>query len=168
MDIRTIKKLMELVQDSDIGEITVSQGEESVQIKRHNLRLHTPTFSAPVAASNEHDIPSEVSTMLGRVPSASGVTLGAGRAAASASDHVSASRHLVKSPMVGTVFLAPKPGASPFVDIGKEVKIGDTLCLIEAMKMYSPVEADKAGRLTKCLVENGKGVEFDQPLFIIE
>lgn len=153
MDIRKVKKLIELLEESGIAEIEISEGEESVRISRYPqgqaaapvVHYAPPPAAAPVAAA-----PAAIA------PAA------AAPAAASKADHT------VTAPMVGTFYSAASPGAKPFVDIGSEVNVGDTLCIIEAMKMMNQIESDKAGRVTAVLVKNGDPVEFGQPLFIIE
>jgi acetyl-CoA carboxylase biotin carboxyl carrier protein len=151
MDIRKIKKLIELLEESDIGEIEIHEGEESVRISRNSSQ--TPQFmaSAPMMMA-----PPPVAAHAGTPPAA----------AAPAEPEISG--HTVNSPMVGTFYRAPSPGAAPFVEEGKTVKVGDTLCIIEAMKLLNQIEADKAGKIKAILVENGQPVEYGQPLFIIE
>ena len=152
MDIRKVKKLIELLEESGIAEIEISEGEESVRISRYPqggapapiVHYAAPPIAAPVAAA----------------PAAVAAPVAA--AAPSKADHT------VTAPMVGTYYSAASPGAKAFVDIGSEVNVGDTLCIIEAMKMMNQIESDKAGRVTAILVKNGDPVEFGQPLFIIE
>lgn len=153
MDIRKVKKLIELLEESGIAEIEISEGEESVRISRYPAGGNAPVVHyapapmAPVAAA----------------------PLAAPAAAAPAAAPVAAKAdHTVTAPMVGTFYSAATPGAKAFVDIGSEVNVGDTLCIIEAMKMMNQIESDKAGRVTAILVKNGDPVEFGQPLFIIE
>ena len=153
MDIRKVKKLIELLEESGIAEIEISEGEESVRISRYAPGggpaapvVHYAAAPAPIAA-----------------PAAA-----APAAAASAPAAPSRNDHTVTAPMVGTYYAAPTPGAKPFVDIGSDVSVGDTLCIIEAMKMMNQIESDKAGKVTAVLVKNGEPVEFGQPLFIIE
>jgi acetyl-CoA carboxylase biotin carboxyl carrier protein len=156
MDIRKVKKLIELLEESGIAEIEISEGEESVRISRYPTGaaavppvVHYAAAPAPVAAA-----PAAVAAP---APAA-----GAPAAAPAKADHT------VTAPMVGTFYSAAAPGAKPFVDIGSEVNVGDTLCIIEAMKMMNQIESDKSGRVTAVLVKNGEPVEFGQPLFIIE
>jgi len=145
MDIRKIKKLIDLVEDSGIAEIEIHEGEESVRISRHSQ--HPPVaMAAPVAVAPIAEAP----------PPAAAVP-----AADNAVD-------AVKSPMVGTFYRAPSPTSSPFIEEGQLVKEGDTLCIIEAMKILNQITSDRSGKVSKILVENGSPVEFDQPLFIIE
>ena len=156
MDIRKVKKLIELLEESGIAEIEISEGEESVRISRYPTGagapvMHYAAAPAPAAVAAPTAAPSIVAASAAAVP-----------AAAAKADHT------VTAPMVGTFYSAATPGAKPFVDIGSEVNVGDTLCIIEAMKMMNQIESDKAGRVTAVLVKNGEPVEFGQPLFIIE
>ncbi len=155
MDIRKVKKLIELLDESGIAEIEIHEGEESVRISRFPQALQT----VPVPATVVH-------TVAATAP-VSESTLDVPAAIVSGHDEIPAG-HTVKSPMVGTFYEAPSPGAKAFVDVGSEVKTGDTLCIIEAMKMLNQIEADKDGRIAARLVENGQPVEFGQPLFVIE
>lgn len=155
MDIRKVKKLIELVQDSGIAELEIKEGEESVRI-----RLSSPE---PMAAQMLH---APV-----RQPHAIGMPAAApdmGSAPLSAPEKVPKDENVVTAPMVGTYYSAPAPGAKQFVEIGTEVKVGQTLCIIEAMKMMNQIESDKAGKVAAMLVKNGDPVEFGQPLFVIE
>ena len=142
MDIRKVKKLIELLEESGIAELEIKEGEESVRISRQTSTV------APVAAP------------LAAAP------LAAAPPAAIATEEVSG--HQVKSPMVGTFYEAASPTSGPFVTTGQQVSVGDTLCIIEAMKMMNQIEADKAGTIRSILVDNASPVEFDQVLFIIE
>jgi len=154
MDIRKVKKLIELLEESGIAEIEISEGEESVRISRYPQGQPAPYmhYAAPPAAPMQTAAaPVQVAAPVAAAP-----------AAANKADHT------VTAPMVGTFYSAATPGAKPFVDIGSEVNVGDTLCIIEAMKMMNQIESDKAGRVTAVLVKNGDPVEFGQPLFIIE
>jgi acetyl-CoA carboxylase biotin carboxyl carrier protein len=156
MDIRKVKKLIELLEESGIAEIEISEGEESVRISRYPTGaaaqapfVHYAAAPAPVA------------------PAAPVAALGPAAAPAAAAAPAKTD-HTVTAPMVGTFYSAAAPGAKAFVDIGSEVNVGDTLCIIEAMKMMNQIESDKSGRVTAVLVKNGEPVEFGQPLFIIE
>jgi acetyl-CoA carboxylase biotin carboxyl carrier protein len=158
MDIRKVKKLIELLEESGVSEIEIKEGEESVRISRHPTGVvHTytvpPTYAAPAAAAG---------TPAGTAAGVAGGAPGPAAAVAPSPDSV------VTAPMVGTFYAAPAPGAKPFVEIGSEVKPGDVLCIIEAMKMMNQIECDKAGRVVSVLVKNGDPVEFGQTLFIIE
>ncbi|TMO06745.1 MULTISPECIES: acetyl-CoA carboxylase biotin carboxyl carrier protein [Pseudoalteromonas] len=151
MDIRKIKKLIELVEESGIAELEITEGEESVRINRNNMsagpgypqfapQQYAPAPVAPVAAAPV------------AVEAAPAEPTG----------------HQVKSPMVGSFYAAASPEAPAYVEVGQQVKVGDTLCIIEAMKMMNQIESDKAGTVRAILAENGEPIEFDQPLFIIE
>lgn len=152
MDIRKVKKLIELLEESGIAEIEISEGEESVRISRY--------AAAPAPAPMHYAAaPAPAATLQ---PPVASPAAAAAPAAANKADHT------VTAPMVGTFYSSPSPGAKSFVDIGSEVNVGDTLCIIEAMKMMNQIESDKSGRVTAVLVKNGDPVEFGQPLFIIE
>ncbi|ENI8063110.1 acetyl-CoA carboxylase biotin carboxyl carrier protein [Vibrio parahaemolyticus] len=148
MDIRKIKKLIELVEESGIAELEISEGEESVRISRHGTAAPAPVHyaAAPVAA------PAPVADAPAAEAPAAAVPAG----------------HQVLSPMVGTFYRSPSPDAKSFVEVGQKVNAGDTLCIVEAMKMMNQIEADKSGVVTAILVEDGQPVEFDQPLVVIE
>lgn len=152
MDIRKIKKLIELVEESDINEIEICEGEESVRISRGMAAA--PVMAAPVAAPQA------------AIPAPAAAAAEPSVFAEPAEPEISG--HQVCSPMVGTFYRAPSPGAKPFVEEGQSVKVGDTLCIIEAMKILNQIEADKAGVVKQILVENGAPVEFNQPLIVIE
>lgn len=154
MDLRKVKKLIELIQQTGVAEIEIKEGEESVRITREAApSAATPVYmSAPVAPA------------AAPAQSAAPAPAAASAAPAPAAEH----KHSLKSPMVGTVYLSPSPNAKAFVEIGQTVKAGDVICLIEAMKMFNQIEADKSGTITARLVDNGTPVEFNQPLFIIE
>ncbi len=151
MDIRKVKKLIELVEASGIAEIEIREGEESVRINRYGA---TP----PPAMAMMHHLPSPVPLALPPAPLAAPV--------GPQEDSLPAG-HPLTSPMVGTFYRAPSPGSKPFVEVGQSVAVGDTLCIIEAMKMLNQIEADKAGTVAAILVENGQPVEYGQPLFIV-
>jgi acetyl-CoA carboxylase biotin carboxyl carrier protein len=160
MDIRKVKKLIELLEESGIAEIEISEGEESVRISRYPAG---GGHAAPVV----HYAPAPMAPMAAAPQAALAPPAGAAPAAAAPAPAAKAD-HTVTAPMVGTFYAAATPGAKAFVDIGSEVNVGDTLCIIEAMKMMNQIESDKAGRVTAILVKNGDPVEFGQPLFIIE
>ncbi|MDN7128195.1 acetyl-CoA carboxylase biotin carboxyl carrier protein [Pseudidiomarina sp. 1APR75-33.1] len=153
MDIRKIKKLIELVEESGIAELEITEGEESVRIHRGgSQQMAAPMhYTAPMP---QHAAPAPAAP----APAAP--------AAEAAEPEITG--HIVRSPMVGTFYAAPAPGASDFVSVGQQVKAGETLCIVEAMKMMNQIEADKGGVVKQILVENGEPVEFDQPLFVIE
>ncbi|MDC5822074.1 acetyl-CoA carboxylase biotin carboxyl carrier protein [Vibrio europaeus] len=152
MDIRKIKKLIELVEESGIAELEISEGEESVRISRNGA-------AAPVAPIQYAAAPAPVAA-----PAAAPAPVAAPEAAAPATP----AGHQVLSPMVGTFYRSPSPDAKSFVEVGQTVSAGDTLCIVEAMKMMNQIEADKSGVVTAILVEDGQPVEFDQPLVVIE
>jgi len=147
MDIRKVKKLIELIEESDVAEIEIHEGEESVRISR------TSSFIQPAAAAPAPAAPP--------APAAAPAV-----DAPEAEEEISG--HKICSPMVGTFYTAPSPGAKPFVTVGQHVNAGDTLCIIEAMKILNQIESDKSGTVKMMLVENGQPVEYNQPLFIIE
>jgi acetyl-CoA carboxylase biotin carboxyl carrier protein len=157
MDIRKIKKMIELLEESGIAEIEIKEGEESLRIARVlpgqatttyvNSPMPAPIASAPMAA-------------VSAAPIAAAVEAGPMRAGAG--------EHVVSAPMVGTYYSAPTPGAKLFVEIGDEVEVGQVLCIIEAMKMMNQIESEKAGKVKAIMVKNGEPVEFGQPLFIIQ
>ena len=159
MDIRKVKKLIELLEESGIAEIEISEGEESVRISRY-----------PGGAGNAAPVVHYAPPPMAPVAAAPAVAPVVSAAAAAPAAPVAAAKadHTVTAPMVGTFYVAATPGAKAFVDIGSEVNVGDTLCIIEAMKMMNQIESDKTGRVTAVLVKNGDPVEFGQPLFIIE
>ncbi len=146
MDIRKIKKLIELVEESGINELEISEGEESVRICRGASVIH----SAPVAA--------QVAAPVAQIAAA--VAVEAAPAAITG--------HIIRSPMVGTFYASSSPDAPEFVEVGQHVNAGDTLCILEAMKMMNQIEADKSGVIKEILAQNEDAIEFDQPLFIIE
>ena len=151
MDIRKVKKLIELLEESGISEIEISEGEESVRISRYPKPGTVTTTAAPAAAAAPPSAPAAPAPAPAAEPAAPPVR-----------------GQQVTAPMVGTFYSGPAPGAKPFVEIGTEVKPGDTLCVIEAMKMMNQIESEFAGRVVSVLVENGSPVEFGQPLFVIE
>lgn len=148
MDIRKIKKLIEMLEESNLGELEIKEGEESVRIARNPSGIQyapAPTYAPmPVAAP----APAPVATAAVATPAPS-------------------SGHIVKSPMVGTFYRSPSPGTPAFIEVGKQVKVGDVICIIEAMKMMNQIQADKAGVIEAILVEDGGPVEFDQALVTI-
>ncbi|EOS8344896.1 acetyl-CoA carboxylase biotin carboxyl carrier protein [Vibrio vulnificus] len=154
MDIRKIKKLIELVEESGIAELEISEGEESVRISRHGQMMAAPAPMHYAAAPVAQPAP---------VAAAPVATAEAAPAAAAVS-----AGHQVLSPMVGTFYRSPSPDAKAFIEVGQSVTAGQTLCIVEAMKMMNQIEADKSGVVTAILVEDGQPVEFDQPLVVIE
>jgi len=150
MDIRKVKKLLEMIEESKIAEIEIREGEESIRITRY---LAPP----PAAVAAPQPLPPA-----GHQPPAAVAT-----DSAAAEPEVEFA-HVVRSPMVGTFYRASTPGAKPFVEVGQSVALGDTLCIIEAMKILNQIEADRAGVVAKVFVENGQPVEYNQPLFAID
>ncbi len=145
MDIRKIKKLIEIIEESDIAELEIKEGEESIRISRYSAAPAPAAYApAPVAAA----------------PAVAALP------AAPAEEKITG--HAVKSPMVGTFYRSASPGTKVFAEVGQSVQVGDTLCIIEAMKILNQIESDKSGTVTKILVENAEPVEYGQPLFIIE
>lgn len=152
MDLRKLKTLIDLVSESNVSELEITEAEGKVRIVKSEGVVHqyvaapvqaAPVMAAPVAAA----------------PVA---------AAAAATPAAAVEGHVVKSPMVGTFYRASSPGAKPFVDVGSQVKEGDTICIVEAMKILNEIEADKSGTIVRVLGENGQAVEYGQPLFVIE
>jgi acetyl-CoA carboxylase biotin carboxyl carrier protein len=148
MDIRKVKKLIELLEESGVSEIEISEGEESVRISRYPKPGTVTTTVAAAAPAPVAAAPAAAPAVEPAAPPVRG--------------------QQVTAPMVGTFYSGPAPGSKPFVEIGAEVKPGDTLCVIEAMKMMNQIESEFAGRVVSVLVENGSPVEFGQPLFVIE
>lgn len=151
MDLRKIKKLIDLLKDNVVAEIEIQEGEERVRIvsnKANHAAPQVTVTNAPIPVHTAPPVPAPI-------PQA--------EAPAATIDG-----HTVNSPMVGTAYLAPSPDANDFVSVGQTVEAGDVLCLVEAMKMFNQIEADKSGVIKSCLIENGEPVEFDQPLFVIE
>ncbi|MBL1379206.1 acetyl-CoA carboxylase biotin carboxyl carrier protein [Zobellella iuensis] len=160
MDIRKIKKLIELVEESGIAELEISEGEESVRISRYGA----PAPAMAVPQYHMQAAPMPVAAPAGN-PGNPGNPGSAAPAEAAAPE---ISGHVMRSPMVGTFYRASSPGAKNFAEVGQNVKAGDTLCIVEAMKMMNQIEADKSGVIKAILIDNGQPVEFDEPLFIIE
>ena len=150
MDLRKIKTLIDLVQESGIAELEITEGEEKVRISRHGSAVAAPQYI--------HSAPAQFS-----VPTAP-----AAAAAAAAPAPAEPTGHTLKSPMVGTFYRSPSPGTAAFIEVGAVVTKGQTLCIIEAMKLLNEIESDAAGVVKAILVENGQPVEYGQPLFIIE
>lgn len=151
MDLRKLKTLIDLVQNSGISELEISEGEEKIRIAKHfNVLPATTTVNMPVTATATAPL------AVAPVPTSAAEALPA-----------QPEGHVMKAPMVGTFYRASSPGASPFVEIGQTVKEGDTLCVIEAMKLMNEIEADVSGVIKAIQVENGQAVEYGQPLFVI-
>jgi acetyl-CoA carboxylase biotin carboxyl carrier protein len=151
MDLRKLKKLIDLVQESGIAELEITEGEEKVRINRVGSPGHPGMMTIPQAL-----------TPVAAVPATAVIT-----APAAGEPPAEPEGHIVKSPMVGTFYRSSAPGSKPFVEIGQSVNAGETLCIIEAMKLLNEIEADQSGVVKKVLVENGQPVEYAQPLFII-
>ncbi|VYU21866.1 acetyl-CoA carboxylase biotin carboxyl carrier protein [Metakosakonia massiliensis] len=156
MDIRKIKKLIELVEESGIAELEISEGEESVRISRAPANTGFPVMQQAYAAP------------VMQQPALAGAVAPAAPAPAAEPAAAQISGHIVRSPMVGTFYRTPSPDAKAFCEVGQKVNVGDTLCIVEAMKMMNQIEADKAGVVKAILVESGQPVEFDEPLVVIE
>jgi acetyl-CoA carboxylase biotin carboxyl carrier protein len=151
MDIRKVKKLIELLEESNIDEIEIKEGEESVRISRnvaHTMVAQPPQAAAPAPVAAAAPPPAPAAEPAAEPPAAP-------------------KGHTITSPMVGTFYRSPAPSSPSFVEVGQTVKVGDVICIVEAMKMMNQIEADKAGRIEAILVENGEPVEFDQPLISI-
>ena len=156
MDIRKVKKLIELLEESNIGEIEIKEGEESVRISRYGNQPAAPvTYAAPAPVAPEP------------APAPAPAAAEAPAAEVTASAAAPVADNAVLSPMVGTFYRSPSPEAPSFVEVGQTVRVGDVLCIVEAMKMMNQIEADRAGTVTAIHVENGEAVEFDQPLISI-
>ena len=156
MDIRKIKKLIELLEESGIAEIEIKEGEEALRISR-----------MPTGAAVAHQLPPMAALPMAAAPMQAPAKAAAAAAEAAAPQR-KANEHVITAPMVGTFYGAPSPGAKPFVEIGDEIKVGQVLCIIEAMKMMNQIEADRAGKVTSVMARNGEPVEFGQPLFVVE
>ena len=156
MDIRKVKKLIELLEESGIAEIEIKEGEESVRISR----MPTGQFMTQMAPAMMLPAPAAAAPIAAPLAATTG--------GAPAAPARRANEHVVPAPMVGTFYAAATPGAKPFVEIGSEVKEGQVLCIIEAMKMMNQIESDKTGKITAIMATNGDPVEFGQPLFVIE
>lgn len=151
MDLRKLKKLIELVEESGIGELEITEGEEKVRISKSASSTQTYVTAPPVMQAAS---PAAVEPVTAPLVPAAAEPLPEG--------------HVVKSPMVGTFYRTSTPGANPFVEVGQAVKAGETLCIIEAMKLLNEIESDKDGVIKAVLVENGQPVEYGEPLFVIE
>jgi acetyl-CoA carboxylase biotin carboxyl carrier protein len=157
MDLRKIKKLIDLLEESNLAEIEIKEGEESVRLAR------MPRGGVPAAAPVIHHV---------EAPRAAAPAAPVAHAAPSSESHGGKSKdvpdgHMIRSPMVGTYYASPNPDSAPYVKVGQTVKAGDTLGIIEAMKMFNPIEADVSGTVRAVLVETGQPIEFDEPMFVI-
>jgi acetyl-CoA carboxylase biotin carboxyl carrier protein len=159
MDIRKIKKLIELLEESGIAEIEIKEGEEALRISR-----------MPVGGAMLHPLPPQgwAEPLRAAPPLAAAPASGQGSGVGDSLMKPKPNEHVITAPMVGTFYASPSPGAKAFVEIGDEVKVGQVLCIIEAMKMMNQIEADRAGRITSIMARNGDPVEFGQPLFVVE
>ncbi len=146
MELRKIRKIINLMKETGVGEIEIHEGEESVRVSQLGGQSTSVSFSEP-SVTEPQPVKNQKQTNVNKTEE---------------------NNHVIKSPMVGTFYASSSPETPQFVEIGQEVKVGDVLCLVEAMKMFNQIEADKAGKVVACLVENGQPVEYDQPLFIIE
>ncbi len=153
MDIRKVKKLIELLEESNVAEIEIKEGEESVRISRVGTQSFVPQFSAPMPQMAAPAMPPQGSVAKAEEPAEPKAEAFKG--------------HAIKSPMVGTFYRSPSPTSPAFVEVGKQVQVGDVVCIVEAMKMMNQIQADKAGIISAILVEDGAPVEFDQPLLTI-
>jgi len=159
MDLRKIKKLIDILEDSNLAELEIKEGEESVRLSRMPKGVAVAQTTAPVAHVHNTE-----------TPRAGGVAAASDAVAAPETAHSGKdlpAGHVLRSPMVGTFYLSPNPDSAPFVKLGQSVKAGDTLGIIEAMKMFNQIEADISGTIVAVLASNGQPVEFDEPLFVI-
>jgi len=157
MDIRKIRKLIELLEETGISEIEIKEGEESLRLSRHSNAASDAAqirYVSTQPVPHHHQVPNETVAAPGTKDAQPTEDFALG--------------HKIRSPMVGTMYTSPSPDAPPFVTVGQSVKAGDTLCIVEAMKMFNEIEADRAGKIVAILIANGEPVEYDQPLFIIE
>ena len=156
MDIRKIRTLVEILEASDLAEIEIQEGEESIRLSRYPAGgPPMPTYAMPMQQMHAPQ------------PAPAAASSGPAAGGKSAEEEEMAEGHVIRSPMVGTYYAAPNPDSEPFVRIGQQVKAGDTVCVIEAMKMFNQIESDTDGKVVAILVENGQPVEFDQALFIV-
>jgi len=151
MDIRKVKKLIELLEESDVAEIEIHEGEESVRISRTSSAAPQMISAVVPAAPVSADVAASPPSATAGAPESGNEPDG----------------HIIRSPMVGTFYRAPSPGAKPFVSEGQSVSSGETLCIIEAMKILNQIESDKTGKVVEILVDNGQPVEYNEPLFVI-
>ncbi|XOZ33023.1 acetyl-CoA carboxylase biotin carboxyl carrier protein [Halomonadaceae bacterium KBTZ08] len=155
MDIRKVKKLIELLEESDVEELEIQEGEDSVRISRRRGDTVTMAAPAPAPAPQQPAQPAQPQNT------------GASEQAEEKTEPDEPQGHLVRSPMVGTFYRAPSPTSSPFVEVGQKVHAGDALCIVEAMKMMNQIEADISGTVSQILVDDSEPVEYDQPMFVI-
>jgi acetyl-CoA carboxylase biotin carboxyl carrier protein len=160
MDLRKLKKLIELVEESSIAELEITEGEEKVRISKSGSGVQNYAFMPPGMQPVMSPIQQQAPTSGSETANTNG--------SSAADKNAIPDGHIVKSPMVGTFYRAASPGASAFVEVGHRVKAGDTLCIIEAMKLLNEIEADKDGVIKAILLENGQPVEYGEPLFVIQ
>ncbi len=151
MDLRKLKTLIDLVSDSNVSELEITEAEGKVRIVKGPVGIPMAHYAPPPAAHAPHPVASAPVPVAVEAPPAPVNT-----------------EHVVKSPMVGTFYRSASPGAKPFVEVGDSIKVGETVCIVEAMKILNEIEADKSGTIQKILCENGQAVEYGQPLFVIE
>ena len=163
MDLRKLKTLIDLVSDSNVTELEITEAEGKVRIVKGAVASGTPMFTQQVMVPATPQAPVSAAA-----PTVAEVAEAAAVSAAAVAAEAAAAGHTVKSPMVGTFYRSSSPGAAPFVQVGDTVKEGDTLCIIEAMKILNEIESDKAGTVKQVLCENGQAVEYGQALYIIE
>lgn len=163
MDIRKIKKLIDLLEASDVAEIEIKEGDDSVRITRHSQPGSTPAITTPQPLWNAPAYSPAPTAMPAQPQAPTAAPLGLLEAAPE-----NIKGHVLRSPMVGTFYRSASPGSKPFIEIGQQVNAGDPVCIIEAMKMFNQIEADQAGTVTRILAENGQPIEYDQPLLVIE
>lgn len=181
MDLRKVKKLIELLEESGVAEIEIKEGEEAVRISRHGPSSHTTVGAYTTQPINHHhsSMPISAPSHPQSVGSTQAANHGVSTPAADNNSHAnsantqsaatgSSTHHEIKSPMVGTFYRSPTPEAKAFVEVGDTIKAGDTLCIIEAMKMFNQIESDISGTVKNVMLQNGQPVEFGQTLFIIE
>ncbi len=161
MDLRKLKKLIELVEESSIAELEITEGEEKVRISKSGSGVQNYAFMPP-------GMQPVMSPVQQQAPTSGSVETANANGSLAADKNAIPDGHIVKSPMVGTFYRAASPGASAFVEVGHRVKAGDTLCIIEAMKLLNEIEADKDGVIKAILLENGQPVEYGEPLFVIQ
>ncbi|KTD68736.1 MULTISPECIES: acetyl-CoA carboxylase biotin carboxyl carrier protein [Legionella] len=160
MDIRKIRKLIELLEETGISEIEIKEGEESLRLSRHSS---APAIEAPQVHYVSSPVPRQELPIINNAPASPMAPHTESKSAMPVTPG-----HKVRSPMVGTMYTSPSPESAPFVAVGQMVKAGDVLCIVEAMKMFNEIEADRAGKIVDILVANGEPVEYDQVLFVIE
>ena len=165
MDLRKLKTLIDLVSDSNVTELEITEAEGKVRIVKGATPSGAPVLSHQVMSPAAPALPTATAAA---PPTAAEIADAAAVTAAAVAAEVAAAGHIVKSPMVGTFYRSSSPGAAPFVQVGDTVKEGDTLCIIEAMKILNEIESDKSGTVKQVLCENGQAVEYGQALYIIE